>query len=61
MDELGATCRRAGHARRFHNDTVRAARRLRRKALVRWLGLAGHTPWPDTVELDDEVPRGLAS
>jgi len=61
LDELGATCRRAGHARRFHNDTVRAARRLRRKALVRWLGLAGHAPWPDTVELDDEVPRGLAS
>jgi hypothetical protein len=60
LDELGAACRRAGHARRFHNDTVRAARRLRRKALVRWLSLAGHAPWPDTVELDDEVPRGLA-
>jgi hypothetical protein len=61
LDELGAACRQAGHARRFHNDTVRAARRLRRKALVRWLGLAGHAPWPETVELDDEIPRGLAA
>jgi hypothetical protein len=59
LDELGAACRRVGHARRFHNDTVRAARRLRRKVLVRWLGLAGRAPWPETVELDDEVPRGL--
>jgi hypothetical protein len=61
MDELSDACRRASHARRFHNDTVRAAHRLRRKALVRWLGLAGHAPWPETVELDDELPRGLAS
>lgn len=60
LDELGAACRRVGHARRFHNDTVRSARRLRQKTLVRWLGLAGRAPWPDTVELDDEVPRGLA-
>ncbi|HEX2361637.1 MAG TPA: NUDIX hydrolase [Jiangellaceae bacterium] len=61
LDELSAACRRAGHARRFHNDTVRAARRLRHKALVRWLGLAGHAPWPETVELDDELPHGLTS
>ena len=59
LDELSAACRRVGHARRFHNDTVRAARRLRRKVLIRWLGLAGRAPWPETVELDDEVPRGL--
>jgi hypothetical protein len=59
LDELGAACRRASHARRFHNDTVRAAGRLRRKVLVRWLGLAGRAPWPETVELHDEVPRGL--
>jgi hypothetical protein len=59
LDELGAACRRVGHARRFHNDTVRTARRLRRKVLVRWLGLAGRAPWPETVELDDEVPPGL--
>jgi hypothetical protein len=61
LDELAAACRRASHARRFYNDTVRAARRLRRKVLVRWLGLAGHAPWPESVELDDEVPKGLAA
>jgi hypothetical protein len=59
VDELAAACRRAGHARRFHNDTVRAVRRLRGKALVRWLRLAGHAPWPETAEFDDSVPRGL--
>ncbi len=61
LDELSAACRRVGHARRFHNDTVRATRRLRRKALVRWLGLAGRALWPETVEFDDEIPRGLAT
>jgi hypothetical protein len=59
LDELAAACRQVGHARRFHNDTVRAARRLRRKFLVRWLRLAGYAPWPETVEFDDTVPRGL--
>jgi hypothetical protein len=28
--------------------------------LVRWLGLAGRAPWPETVELHDEMPRGLS-
>lgn len=59
LDELAAACRRVGHARRFHNDTVQAARRLRTKMLVRWLRLAGHAPWPETIELDDTVPKGL--
>jgi hypothetical protein len=59
LDELAAACRRVGHARRFHNDTVRAARRLRRKLLVRWLRLFGYAPWPETVELDDAIPKGL--
>jgi hypothetical protein len=59
LDELGAACRRVGHARRFHNDTVRSARRLRSKVLVRWLRLHGHAGWPETVEFDDSVPRGL--
>nr|WP_216843372.1 hypothetical protein [Phytoactinopolyspora alkaliphila] len=59
LDELGMACRRAAHARRFHNEMVRGAQRLRRKLLVRWLRLAGHAPWPETVELDDTVPRGF--
>ncbi|SDU72930.1 hypothetical protein [Jiangella alkaliphila] len=60
LDELGMACRRAAHARRFHNELVRGSIRLRRKALVRWLRLAGYAPMPQTVELDDTVPRGLA-
>jgi hypothetical protein len=59
LDELAAACRRVGHARRFHNDTVRSTRRLRGKALVRWLRLAGRAPWPETVEFDDSVPPTL--
>ena len=59
LDELAAACRRVGHARRFHNDTVRSTRRLRGKVLVRWLRLAGHAPWPETVEFDDSVPPAL--
>ena len=61
LDELAAACRRVGHARRFHNDTVRSARRLRSKVLVRWLRLAGHAPWPETVEFDDSVPSALGA
>jgi hypothetical protein len=59
LDDLASACRQVGHARRFHNDTVRAARRLRRKPVVRWLRLAGRAPWPETVEFDDAVPKGL--
>lgn len=61
LDELAAACRRVGHARRFHNDTVRSTRRLRSKVLVRWLRLAGHAPWPETVEFDDSVPPALGA
>jgi hypothetical protein len=61
LDELAAACRRAEHARRFHNDTVRSVRRLRGKLLVRWLRLAGHAPWPETVEFDDSIPPALST
>lgn len=59
VDELAIACRRAAHARRFHNEMVRSALRLRRKRVVRLLGLAGHAPWPETIELNDAVPAGL--
>lgn len=59
LDELGMACRRAAHARRFHNEVVRGAQRLRGKLLVRWLRLAGHAPWPETAEFDDTVPRAF--
>lgn len=59
LDELAAACRRVEHARRFHNDAVRTTRRLRRKLVVRRLGLAGRAEWPESVELDDARPPGL--
>jgi hypothetical protein len=59
LDELAAACRRVEHARRFHNDAVRTTRRLRRKVVVRRLGLAGRAGWPETVEMDDSPPPGL--
>jgi hypothetical protein len=58
VEELLAVCRRVQLARRFHNDAVRVTQRLRRKPLVRWLGLAGRAPWPTPVEFDDQIPTG---
>ena len=58
--ELGAAVRRVPMARRFHNDSVRAARALRRHRTVRWFRLAGHAPSPQAFEMDDEPPTALA-
>jgi len=60
LDELDAACRRVQLSRRFLNDAVRAARQLRRQRMVRLFRLAGHTPWPDTWEMDDTIPQGLS-
>lgn len=46
-------------ARRFHNDAVKDVQRVRRKATVRWFGLAGHADLPRTIEFDDELPAAL--
>jgi hypothetical protein len=46
-------------ARRFHNDSVRAARAVRRHRVVRLLRLAGHAPFPQAFEMDDETPYAL--
>ena len=59
ISELASVCRRVQLARRFHNDAVGAAQLLRRRTVVRWLRLAGHTPWPSAIGLADEVPSGL--
>jgi hypothetical protein len=59
LAELSSTCARAELARRFHNDAVAAAQRVRRKRVVRWARLAGRAPMPQMVEIDDTVPRGL--
>ena len=59
LHELGAACLRVQLARRFLNDVVRAARVVRRKKVVRYLRLAGHATWPETVEFDDTLPETL--
>jgi hypothetical protein len=59
VDELDGACMRVELSRRFLNDAVRACRQVRRQRLPRWFGLAGRTPWPDTVEMDDTPPAGL--
>ena len=51
--ELSMAMRRVQLARRFHNDIVVSTRDLRRRRLVSWLRLAGHSPMPDTIELED--------
>lgn len=56
LEDLLAVCTRVALSRRFHNDGVRACRMVRRHLLVRWFGLAGHTPWPETFEFDDTPP-----
>lgn len=61
LDDLRGTCVRVQLSRRFHNDAVRACRQVRKQRLVRWLSLAGHTPWPQTMEMDDTPPPGLAA
>ncbi|MFF5304694.1 hypothetical protein ACFY5F_35580 [Streptomyces sp. NPDC013161] len=57
--ELTEAVRRVPMARRFHNDSVRAARALRRHRKVRWFRLAGHAPFPMAFEMDDEPPAAL--
>jgi hypothetical protein len=59
LADLQAASRRATLARRFHNDAVSQAQRVRGKRLVRMTRLAGRAPWPRTVELDDEPPEAL--
>ena len=61
LDDLRGTCVRVQLSRRFHNDAVRACRQVRNQRVVRWLRLAGHTPWPQTVEMDDTPPPGLTA
>lgn len=59
LDELDAACRRVQLSRRFLNDAVRACRQVRRQRMVRLFHLAGHTPWPESWEMDDSMPEGL--
>lgn len=58
-NQLSSSLHRTAISRRFYNDAVRACRAVRRQHLVRWFSLAGHTPLPQTVEMDDEIPAGF--
>lgn len=60
LDELAAAAQRVQLSRRFLNDAVQATIQVRSRRMVRWFRLAGHTPWPSTVDLDDRVPAALA-
>jgi hypothetical protein len=61
LEELAATCRRVELSRRFLNDAVRACRQVRSLRMARWFHLAGHTSWPQTVEMDDTPPPLLSA
>ncbi len=52
-------CERVQLARRFHNDAVAQAERVRRKRVVRWARLAGRAARPQMFEIDDSLPPGL--
>ena len=60
LAELAASCRRVQLSRTFLNDAVRACRQLRGQRMARLFRLAGHTPWPETWEMDDAMPEALA-
>ncbi|WP_275001213.1 hypothetical protein [Promicromonospora iranensis] len=59
VSALAAAWYRATLARRFHNEAVAQARRVRRLWYVRLFHLAGRAPMPRTVELDDALPHAL--
>lgn len=61
LDRIAAACRRVQLARRFHNDAVTAAARVRGKRVVRLARLAGRAPAPQTFEMDDDLPAGLTT
>ncbi|GLY30551.1 hypothetical protein [Kineosporia sp. NBRC 101731] len=60
LDELVLAGERVQLARRFHNDAVAHAQRMRRKKVVRWAKLAGTAQMPQMVEIDDSQPESLA-
>lgn len=53
---LGGAAERVRLARHFHNEVVERTRMLRRRRVVRALHLAGRTPLPEPLVLDDQWP-----
>ncbi len=61
LTELSACARKVELARRFHNDVVVSARKLRGRRRVRWLRLAGRADELGTIDLDDAPPPALVA
>ena len=59
LDRLATAGNRVQLARRFHNQAVTDAQRVRRKRVVRWFRLAGRADLPQTFEMNDELPEVL--
>lgn len=59
VQELAQCCYRIELARRFHNDAVGAAILLHKRFLVRVFRLAGNTPRPIAIDMDDSFPEKL--
>jgi hypothetical protein len=59
LERLRAACHRVQLARRFHNDAVTDATRVRAKRISRWARLAGRALPPQTFEMDDDPPAAL--
>ncbi|HEX8495764.1 MAG TPA: hypothetical protein VF661_01105 [Actinomycetales bacterium] len=59
LERLRAAGHRVQLARRFHNDAVTDATRVRSKPVARWARLAGRAVAPQTFEMDDDPPRPL--
>lgn len=58
VEELASIARRAGMARRIHNDLAATTRQLHARRRVRWFRLAGHAGRPQMVEFDDRADIG---
>lgn len=61
VNDVVAAWRRAALARRFYNEAVAQVRRIRVKATVRWLRLAGGAPLPRMFEVDDGLDGGWSA
>lgn len=55
VDELVDSARKAGMARRIHNDLAATTRQLHARRRVRWFHLAGHARPPAMIEFDDRA------
>lgn len=57
QEQLRSACNRADFAYRFYNDAVEQTLRMRRRPVVKYLGLAGHTALPIRFDCDLTGPE----